>query len=121
VAPDPVEAARLFTLAAEQGDAEAQANLAGMHMDGRSIKADYALALRWAKLAATQGSVLGMNNLAVLFENGLGVRQDKRRAALLYEKAAAAKGSDFAELALRRLAAAGVREAKLAVARRQRA
>ena len=50
--PDPK---RLLRLAAEQGIAGAQFNLAARYYTGKGIPQDYVLAYMWANLAASQG------------------------------------------------------------------
>eukprot|EP00931_Biecheleriopsis_adriatica_P043236 TRINITY_DN2472_c0_g1_i11.p4 TRINITY_DN2472_c0_g1~~TRINITY_DN2472_c0_g1_i11.p4 ORF type:complete len:103 (-),score=28.68 TRINITY_DN2472_c0_g1_i11:8-316(-) len=52
VEKDEVEAARLFRLAAEQGDADAQYNLGVMYRDGRGVPKDEVEAARLYGLAA---------------------------------------------------------------------
>jgi len=65
-----------ITLAAEQGLANAQHDLAwSYHMD-ESIGIDYKIALFWYKLAAAQGFLDSINNLGELFLNGQGVKKD---------------------------------------------
>ena len=49
------EAARLYRLAADQGHAQAQCNLAAMSLKGTGVPQDHAVAARPLKLAAGQG------------------------------------------------------------------
>jgi uncharacterized protein len=49
---------------------------------------NYAEAARWYQLAADQGDALAQNNLASLYEHGLGVPTNFTRAAELYRKSA---------------------------------
>ena len=49
-------AVKWYTLAAEQGDADAQINLAGMYFNGRGVPQDYKTAVKWHTLAAKQGN-----------------------------------------------------------------
>ena len=51
---DYAEALRLYQLAAEQGHAVAQGNLAVMYDFGLGIPQDYAEVARWYRLAAEQ-------------------------------------------------------------------
>jgi uncharacterized protein len=55
VAQDYTEAVWLYSLAASQGHAQAQVNLAYMFEDGRGVAQDRAEAIRWYRLAAAQG------------------------------------------------------------------
>ena len=65
-----------ITLAAEQGLANAQHDLAwSYHMD-ESFGIDYKIAFFWYKLAAAQGFLDSINNLGELFLNGQGVEKD---------------------------------------------
>jgi TPR repeat protein len=55
VEQDYSEAVRWFRLAAEQGDPDAQYNLATMYDQGRGVPQDPAAAMKWWRLAAEQG------------------------------------------------------------------
>ncbi len=48
-----------YRLAAEQGYAKAQFNLAVMYYNGHGIKKDYILSHMWANLAASMGNKYG--------------------------------------------------------------
>src|SRR5690606_10099893 len=56
---DPSEAARLFTLAARQGYAPAQRQLAHMHLRGRAVARSRTLAHAWLNLAARHPTAEG--------------------------------------------------------------
>ncbi len=84
-APRPAEARRWYAKAAEQGDARAQFRLAALLHQGRGGPKDLTGARRWYEAAAAQGRPEAIHNLAILLE-----RQDPKRAAGLYEKAAKA-------------------------------
>ena len=60
---DYVEARRWYTLAAEQGNLNAQHNLGAMHCTGRGGPVDYAAAATWWKRAADQGDANAITNL----------------------------------------------------------
>ena len=70
----------------------------------------------WARRAADAGDAVGEFNVGVLFDNGLGVPQDKSAAALWFARAAE-HGDDSGEASLRELASEGVAEATAAVVR----
>ena len=52
---DGVEGAKWIRKAAEQGDADAQCDLAGAYRVGRGVPKDYVEALSWYRKAAEQG------------------------------------------------------------------
>ena len=74
---------------AEQGDAEAQYNLAQryFHGDDRTVK-DYTEAAKWYHKAAEQGHALAQNNLGYCYAKGRGVPEDKTEGVRWYLKAA---------------------------------
>jgi TPR repeat protein len=92
VEQDYVQAANWYKIAAEQGSARAQHNLALMYENGEGVPRDLAEAARWYRMAADQGNAGSQNNLATLYENGEGVPQDDTIALDLYRQAA--KGGD---------------------------
>ena len=65
---------------AEQGDAEAQFNLAALHGSGESVPQDWPEAARWLRLAADQGHAPGQSALGLVYREGLGVPQDDAEA-----------------------------------------
>ena len=74
--------------AAEQGDVEAQYNLAFLYDEGRGVPQDDAEAVRWFRLAAGQGDAGAQNNLAFLYDGGRGVPPDDAEAVRWYRLAA---------------------------------
>ncbi len=87
---DDREAARLYKLAADQGNASAQSSLAHFYEIGRGgLPQDDREAARLYKLAADQGNASAQANLAKLYYHGLcGLPQNDREAARLYKLAA---------------------------------
>lgn len=76
------EAARLYTLAAAQGDAEAQAALGNFYLTGRGVAKDEKQALSYFSKAAEQGHVLAMQVLAQAYrDGGFGLPRDAAQAA----------------------------------------
>jgi TPR repeat protein len=73
---------------AEQGDVEAQNNIAWMFAQGKGVPKDYSEAVKWWKLAAEQGNSDAQYNLGVLFSNGQGISQDYKEATKWYRLAA---------------------------------
>lgn len=75
--------------AAEAGDAEAQALIAGMYARGQGIPADPAEAARWYGLAADQGHLYATTMLGWFYMRGIGVEQDAVKGYRLLSRAAA--------------------------------
>ncbi|MBV1694137.1 MAG: SEL1-like repeat protein, partial [Hyphomicrobiales bacterium] len=98
---DDQTAVRLYRLAADQGDASAQAMLGFLHEQGRGgLPKNDREAARLYKLAADQGQPGAQFNLGVFNELGRGgLTKDDREAARLY-KLAADQGNMDAQLAL---------------------
>lgn len=92
VEQDYVQAANWWKIAAEQGHARSQHNLALMYENGQGVPLDFAEAAKFYRMAAEQGYASSQNNLAVLYESGTGVPQDNIIALDLYRQAA--KGGD---------------------------
>lgn len=78
------EAEKWYRRAAEAGNAEAQNGL------GSAMQAEerYGEARLWYEKAAAQNHTLAINNLGHLYDEGLGVPQDRRRGFELYTRAA---------------------------------
>ena len=90
VPKDDREAARLYGLAADQGNALAQVSLGVFYENGRGgLPSDDREAARLYKLAADQGNATGQTYLGVFYETGRGgVPKEDREAARLYKLAA---------------------------------
>ena len=100
VARDEVKAARLFRLAADQGNADAQFNLGRMYKSGSDgIAQDDTEACRLYRLAANQGHARAQFSLGRMCEHGRGVPQDYAEAVRLY-RLAADQGNAGAQLNL---------------------
>lgn len=61
---------------AEQGDVEAQFDLAVMYQLGQGVAQNYKEALKWYRFAAMQDHDLSQNNLAAMYYEGQGVAQN---------------------------------------------
>ena len=71
---DDHEAAHLYKLAADQGEAYAQLYLGRFYENGRGgLPKDDQEAARLYRLAADQGIAQAQNNLGVFYQNGRGV------------------------------------------------
>ncbi len=93
---DYATALREWTPLAEQGDVDAQYNLALMYAKGQGVPQDYTVALKWYRLSAEQGNAKAQNNLGVMYGEGRGVPQDDKMAVEWYRRAAE-QGNDFAQ------------------------
>ncbi len=85
---DHKEAVKWYRLAAEQGLAEAQHNLAGMYYRGEGVPQDYKEAVKWWRLAAEQGDPKAQHNLGYMYYSRKGVPQDDKEAVKWYRLAA---------------------------------
>ncbi len=89
-----LSAEQLLT-AAQQGDKYAQLMLGALYEDGKGgVEQSYQTALHWYLKAARQDYPKAQHNLALLYEDGRGIKQDYRQAAIWYEKAASAGFSE---------------------------
>jgi hypothetical protein len=90
--PTPADEARTkiakWMKAAEQGDADAQAQLGFNYAEGKGVPEDDKEAVKWYKKAAEQGHASSQFSLGVIYSNGNGVPEDKKEAAKWYRKAA---------------------------------
>jgi hypothetical protein len=82
-------------LAAEQGSADAQFNLANLYQDGNGVPQDHAEAVKWYRLSAEQGYANAQNNLGLKYERGNGVKKDNVYAYMWWE-IAASQGNEVA-------------------------
>jgi len=89
----------LFTLAAEQGDANAQHNLGVMYRDGIGTKPDVKRAVALFTLSAEQGLASAQYNLGNMYRNREGTQPDVKRAVELYTLSAE-QGHAYAQYCL---------------------
>ncbi|HRD75760.1 MAG TPA: tetratricopeptide repeat protein, partial [Hyphomicrobiaceae bacterium] len=75
-------------LAAANGDASAQFDVALRFADGTGVPQDHVQAAEWLQRAASQGFAAAQYRLATAFERGLGVAADPARARAWYLRAA---------------------------------
>jgi TPR repeat protein len=78
--------------AADFGDPEAQAVLAGLYFEGRGVKKDPAEGARLVRRAAEAGFPWAQERLSELYREGLGVKKDPAQA-MVWKKKAALRGS----------------------------
>jgi len=75
-------------LAAAQGDASAQFEVASRLAEGKGTDQDLKEAADWYQRAASNGFAMAQFRLGTLYERGLGVKVDRQRAKVWYERAA---------------------------------
>ena len=85
---DPVEAVKWFRMAAEQGNAKAQFQLAHAYEHGRGVQKNYAAAFEWYSKSAQLGFASAQLNLGSAYEHGRGVNTNFPKAFECYLKAA---------------------------------
>lgn len=73
-----------------------------MYRNGYGVTKDYAEALKWYRMSAEQGSVMGCYNLGWMYEHGEGVSKNLTEAKKWYEKASA-QGDEEAKNRLKAL------------------
>jgi uncharacterized protein len=103
---DYAEAVRWYGLAANQGNAAAQNNLAQMYAHGKGVAEDQREAARLFRLAAERGIAPAQRNLGRGYEIGLGGLPKDRNEALRWYGLAAKQGDPEAKARMRSLAAA---------------
>ncbi|HJF72905.1 MAG TPA: sel1 repeat family protein [Gallibacterium anatis] len=84
---DFITALQLWKPLAEQGDANAQFNLALMYEDGKGVKQDYFQTVKWYQKAAEQGNAKAQFNLGIMYSLGQGVKKDRNLAKMWVSKA----------------------------------
>ncbi len=99
LAPNPVEAAKWYRKAAEQGHPYAQFSLGLALYNGDGVKKDLAEAISWYRKSAEGGADKAQFNLGNAYWNGKGAPQDYVEAAKWYRKAAE-QGMPQAQLCL---------------------
>ena len=85
---DYQEAVKWYRMAAEAGDAEAQAQLGYFYLTGIGVNTDVTEAVKWNRKAAEQGNAGSQFNLGRMYFNGYGVSQDYAEAVKWVRKAA---------------------------------
>ena len=73
---------------AEEGDEEAQNNLALMYHSGKGVPKNYKKAAKWFRKAAKQGHEMAQFYLGEMYHSGEGVPENYKKAAKWYHKSA---------------------------------
>ena len=87
-AAGPVSPIQRLRMQAEQGNVEAQFELAQAYDHGRDVLKDKTEAVRWYRLAATQGDTFAQNALGDNYWEGTGVPKDDPEAVRWWRLAA---------------------------------
>jgi len=77
-------AVKWYTLAAKQGDADAQFHLGAMHDNGKGIVESNQAAVKWYTLAAEQGDADAQFHLGAMWDNGKGIVESNQAAVKWY-------------------------------------
>ena len=70
---------------AEQGDKDAQFNLAFMYYNGDGVEENTEKALYWLTQAAEQGGSIAQYGLSRMYDEGEGVKVDKKSIILVHK------------------------------------
>jgi len=85
---DPVEAAKWFRKAADQGEASSQNLLGELYVQGKGVPKDYTQAIQWFQKAADQGEPHACVWVGVAYQQGIaGMPKDTQKAIEWYKKA----------------------------------
>ncbi len=95
VPKDEAQARALYRMAASAGHVRAMHNL-GVLLSAQDTPQDYEEAARWFMSAAAAGLTDSQFNLALLYERGLGLEQDNRKAYFWYQVASLAGDTEAA-------------------------
>lgn len=82
------EAFRIYQVLAEQGNVDAQVNLASCYDFGRGVAEDCSQAAYWYRRAAEQGDFEAQHQIGTCYYFGRGVQEDREQAAKWIYKAA---------------------------------
>lgn len=84
----PTEYCEELVKLAEEGNAEAQMNLAKCYVKGEGVERNFEEANKWLLKAAEQGNTDAMNEMGTAYLNGWGVPVDYKEAVKWYRKSA---------------------------------
>lgn len=83
------EAAKWAEIGAQSNEANCMAMLAGIYRRGsKQVRANPALAFEWASKAAALNNSAGLNQLGILYRDGIGTAADAAKALAMFQRAA---------------------------------
>jgi TPR repeat protein len=85
---DYVTALRLLETLVDQDNTYAERLLGIMYIKGQGVPQDYALGMRWMRIAAVKGLADAQNEVAILYQRGLGVERNGAEAVKWFRLAA---------------------------------
>ena len=92
---DYAKALETYMTAAEQGDADAQAQIGRIYMDGLGVEQNAEKAMDWNMRAAEQGNAQGQEQIGKMYYLGIGMTKSTEEASRWFERARDA-GSQWA-------------------------
>jgi TPR repeat protein len=87
-AQDYAESARLFGMAAEQGDRNALFNLGKLYFEGKGVEKDAGRAIGYYRRAAKKDHILALNTLGALYRTGAKSAEDIALSRDYFERSA---------------------------------
>ena len=84
---DYTKALETYMTAAEQGDADAQAQIGRIYMDGLGVEQDAEKAMDWNMRAAEQGNAQGQEQIGKMYYLGIGMTKSTEEASRWFERA----------------------------------
>ena len=84
---DYAKALETYLIAAEQGDADAQAQVGRIYMDGLGVEVDAEKAMDWNMRAAEQGNAQGQEQIGMMYYHGIGITKSTEEASRWFERA----------------------------------
>ena len=84
---DYAKALETYMTAAEQGDADAQAQIGRIYMDGLGVEQDAEKAMDWNMRAAEQGNAQGQEQIGKMYYLGIGMTKSTEEASRWFERA----------------------------------
>jgi len=85
---DYVTALRLLGTLVDQDNTYAERLLGIMYIKGRGVPQDYALGMRWMRIAANKGLADAQNEVGILYQRGWGVERNEAEAVKWFRLAA---------------------------------
>jgi TPR repeat protein len=82
---DASKAYHWFSLAANQGDTDAQCAIGDLYAEGNGVPQDYSEAVEWHRMAAEKSNDAAQAQLGLMYEIGKGVPQDLRSGAYVVQ------------------------------------